>query len=122
MNADSSSQDPRAQHSARGLQALAWLIAAGILLGCSTIFNTAMIHVVQPQFGPCAEAMDSVRKLRGDAARKEYNDTQDLDTGHQQVEHVWYYTADPAAVVRFSWDRAGYDCAVLEERLNAPAP
>jgi hypothetical protein len=59
--------------------------------------------------------MDSVRKARGSPTRKEYNDAQDLSTGQQQVEHVWYYTApaESSTVVRFSWDAAGSGSCVV---------
>jgi len=58
--------------------------------------------------------MDSVRKARGAPTKKEYNETEDLDTKQQQVEHVWYYAAraESPAVVRFSWNPTGADCAV----------
>ena len=68
--------------------------------------------------------MDSVRKDRGAPTRKEYNETEDLDTRQQQVEHVWYYTApaESAAVVRFSWNPAGSDCTIAEKPSSARYP
>jgi hypothetical protein len=95
-------------------------LAAMAVLGCSSIIN----HVVQPHLGPCAGAMDSVRNARGAPAKKEYNETEDLDTKQQQVEHVWYYTApaESSAAVYFSWNPVGSDCGVTEKRSNARSP
>jgi len=115
-------QRPRQSGSALGV--LAPLVAAIALLRCSTISNAVVNHVVQPQLGPCAGSMDSVRKARGTPHKKEYNETEDLSTKQQQVEHVWYYTvpAESAAVVSFSWNPTGSDCGVTEKRPNGRSP
>ena len=65
--------------------------------------------------------MDSVRKDRGAPTHKEYNETEDLDTRQQTVEHVWYYaaSAESAAAVRFSWNPTGSDCTITEKPSNA---
>jgi hypothetical protein len=91
------------------------------LFSCSTITNAVINHAVQPHLGPCAGAMDSVRKDRGAPTHKEYNETEDLDTRQQQVEHVWYYTAprESTVVVRFSWNPADSDCTISEKPSNA---
>jgi len=124
MKAHWRSGGPPPRLSESGLRVLAPLVAAMALLRCSTISSAVINHAVQPQFGPCASAMDSVRKARGAPTKKEYNETEDLDTKQQQVEHVWYYTApaESSAVVYFSWNPVGSDCGVTEKRSNARSP
>ena len=121
MEAHSNSRGPGARLPECGLGVIAPLVAAMTLISCSTISNAVISHAVQPHLGPCASAMDSVRKDRGAPTRKEYNETEDLDTRQQQVEHVWYYTAtaESPAVVRFSWNSAGSDCTITEKPSNA---
>jgi hypothetical protein len=68
--------------------------------------------------------MDSVVKARGAPTKKEYNETEDLNTRQQQVEHVWHYTAqaESSALVHFSWNPAGSDCAVAERLPTTRSP
>ena len=115
------SRGPWPRLSQSGFRVLVSLIALIGLLRCSTVTNTVISHA---QLGPCRSAMDSVQQARGAPTKKEYNETEDLDTKQQQVEQVWYYTAaaESSAVVHFSWNAAGTDCAVTERVPNDRSP
>ena len=100
-----------------------FILVPSVVVGCTSILSSALdtgvAHVLDPEFGPCSIAMDSVRTTRGEPSQKLYSDTEDLDTDRLTVEHKWHYpvTGDSTVIVLFRWWSDGDECE-LEERSS----